>query len=143
MSPYVRAARRLTIRCAVIGGLASLPVISQSPPRNIFGTYGQPSAGRDSIRVAERSNGKVGVAILLYYTNGHTCRLNRDGDWLDDHVTIVAEGLDASRPCRLSAYFDKGRILLKDEGLQCAPVYCGTRGKLDHVSLPKAGLNRK
>jgi hypothetical protein len=40
----------------------------------------------------------------------------------------------------LNVFFDKGRVRLRDEGYRCAPVYCGTRGKLDDVSLPKSGV---
>ncbi|HEY7336986.1 MAG TPA: hypothetical protein VH639_18985 [Bryobacteraceae bacterium] len=112
------------------------------PPRSIFGTYGQSSRGRDSIRVAGKAGGKISVAIRLYFANGHRCNLSADGDWRDDHVAIVAEGLTPARPCRLNVFFDKGRALLKDEGLQCAPVYCGTRGELDNVSLSKSKAGR-
>jgi hypothetical protein len=113
------------------------------PPKGIFGTYGQPTAGHDSIRVSENANNKITVALKLYYSNGHTCQLNKEGEWSEDHVAIVADGLDRNRPCRLSLFFEKGRVLLKDEGLQCTPVYCGTRGKLDNISLPKFSPNRK
>jgi hypothetical protein len=100
-------------------------------------------AGRDSIQVTEKANGKIGVDLKLYYANGHTCRLKKDGEWQEDHVAVVADGLDRNRSCKLNAFFDKDRVLLKDEGLQCAPVYCGTRGTLDNVSLPKYSPNRK
>ena len=113
------------------------------PPKSIFGAYGQPTAGHDSIRVSENATDKINVTVKLYYSNGHTCQLNKEGEWSGDHVAIVADGLDTNRPCRLSVFFEKDRVLLKDEGLQCAPVYCGTRGKLDSISLPKFRPNRK
>jgi hypothetical protein len=69
--------------------------------------------------------------------------MNMDGKWSQDHVAVVADGLDADRPCKLNLFFENRRVLLTDDGLQCAPVYCGTRGKLDKVSLPKFGSNRK
>jgi hypothetical protein len=87
--------------------------------------------------------GRIGVAIKLDYANGHTCRLNAEGGWSGDHVAIVAEGLDSNSPCRLNLFFSQGGILLKDDGLRCAPVYCGTRGKLDDVSLPKLDSHRR
>ena len=127
-------------------GLGPSQTAPQKPaqaPQSIFGTYGQTSAGRDSIRITEKPNGKIGVAIRLYFSGGHTCQLNKAGEWREDHLAVVAEGLDASRPCRLNGFFDKGRILLKDEAYQCAPVYCGTRGKLDNVSLPKMSAKRE
>ena len=126
--------------------VSSLPVVSQgiaSPMKRIFGIYGQPKSGHDSIRVSEESNGRIGVNLKLYYSNGHTCQLNLDGKWSQDHVAVVAEGLDANRPCRLNLFFEERNVRLKDEGLLCAPVYCGTRGKLDNVSLPKFSPNRK
>jgi hypothetical protein len=141
---------RVTARVGLVGtaivGLASVRAAAQEsaqPPPNIFGTYGRSSAGRDSIRVLKRTNGRIGLIIKLYYSNGHTCQLNADGEWHDAHVVVTAEGLDPSRPCKLNAFFGDGRVSLKDDGLQCAPVYCGSRGKLDDVSLSKVIPNRK
>jgi len=134
------------IWCGVIGALSSALVFSQvsaGPPQSIFGAYGRLTAGQDSIRVSENANGKIGVALKLYYSTGHTCQLNNAGEWRDDHVAVVADGLDANRPCNLNLFFQKGRVLLKDEGLRCAPVYCGARGKLDGVRLPKSSPKRK
>jgi hypothetical protein len=137
---------RRYVHIAVIVAVSSLPVASQAPTRplkSIFGIYGQPAAGRDSIQVREKANGKIGVDLKLFYANGHTCKLNKDGEWHEDHVAVVADGLDPNRPCRLNGFFDKDHILLKDDGLQCAPVYCGARGTLDNVSLPKYITARK
>jgi hypothetical protein len=129
----------------VLAGLVSLPATCQTPapPQTIFGTYGQSTPGRDSIRITKKPDGKIGVDIKLYYSSGHTCSLNSDGEWRRDRVIVIAEGLEADRSCRLNVLFDKGRIRLKDEGYRCAPVYCGTRGKFDDVSLPKSGVKSK
>jgi hypothetical protein len=146
MQYCARSAACVGILGTVIGTLGPVPAAAQArdgPPRSIFGTYGQVAAGQDSIRVIERANGKIGLAIKLYYSNGHTCQLNADGAWSDAHVTVVAEGLDPSRPCTLNAFFSNSRVSLKDVGLRCAPVYCGTRGKLDNVSLSKRISDRK
>ena len=140
MLSYRHAAGRFAVSLGVISAMSSLPVLSQKPtlaPKSVFGVYGQPTAGHDSIEVTEKADGRIGVNLKLYYSNGHTCQLNKDGKWSQDHVAIVAEGLDANRPCRLNLFFENGRVLLKDEGSQCAPVYCGTRGKLDDARLPK------
>jgi hypothetical protein len=112
-------------------------------PQTIFGVYGQPSAGHDAIQITDKAHDRIGVSLKLYYSNGHTCQLNNDGKWSEDHVAVLAEGLDANRQCRLNLFFENGRVLLKDEGLQCAPVYCGTRGKIDGVNLPRFDPNRK
>jgi hypothetical protein len=130
----------------LIGAACCFPQVSLPPseplPKRIFGVYGSPSqnshtGGRDTIRVTPGQNRQVRVAIKLYYANGHTCQLDREGEWHGDHVLIVADGLNENEPCKLEAYFPEGRILLKDEGQRCAQVYCGTRGKLDAVSLIK------
>ena len=137
-----RVVARLATCCGVISAWSSFPVICQEttrPAKSVFGVYGQLTPGHDSIQVTEKANHRIGVKLKLYYSNGHTCHLNKDGKWNGDHVAIVAEGLDANRPCRLNLFFEKRSILLKDEDLQCAPVYCGTRGKLDKVNLPKFG----
>jgi len=134
MLSYPRSLARLGISCGVIIAMSQS---SPAPVKSVFGVYGQPASGHDSIQVTEKPNGRIGVNLRLYFSNGHTCQLNKDGKWSEDHVAIVAEGLDASRTCKLNLFFENRRVLLKDEGLQCAPVYCGTRGRLDDVSLPK------
>jgi hypothetical protein len=137
---------RLAICGAVISAVSSLPLVTwgfTGPLKSVFGIYGQPATGHDFVRVTEKANGRIGVNLKLYYSNGHTCQLNKDGKWSDDHVAIVAEALNANQPCRLNLFFENHRVVLKDEGLQCAPVYCGTRGKLDDTSLPKFSPNRK
>ena len=131
---------------ALLGALSSFPLAGQGvpqPTKSVFGVYGQPGAGHNSIRVTEKAGGQIGVNLRLYYANGHTCRLQKDGKWAADHIAIVADGLDANRPCRLNLFFENRGVLLKDEGLQCAPVYCGTRGKLDGATLPKFTPDRK
>jgi hypothetical protein len=146
MLSYCRAAGRFAVSCGVISTLSSVPVLSQGPglpPKSVFGVYGQPTAGHDSIEVIEKADGRIRVNLKLYYSNGHTCQFNKDGKWSEDHVAIVAEGLDTNRPCRLNLFFENDRVLLKDEGFQCAPVYCGTRGKLDDASLPKFSPKHK
>jgi hypothetical protein len=128
------------IICIVMSMMMSIPVESQEtarPIKSIFGIYGQPTAGHNSIRVTEGDEGRIGVKLKLYYSNGHTCQMDKFGEWREDHVAIVAEGLDANQPCKLNLFFENGRVLMKDEGLRCTPVYCGTRGKLDNTSLPK------
>ena len=67
-----------------MSAMSSLPAVSQGPEgpaKSVFGVYGQPSAGHDSIRVTEKANGRIGVNLKLYYSNGHTCQLNQDGKW--------------------------------------------------------------
>jgi hypothetical protein len=132
MLSYPRSLARLGISCGV---MAAMSQSSTAPVKSVFGIYGQP--GHDRIQVTEKPNGLIGVNLKLYFANGHTCQLNKDGNWSEDHVAIVAEGLDANRQCKLNLFFEKSRVLLKDEGLLCAPVYCGTRGKLDGMNLPK------
>lgn len=106
-------------------------------PRSIFGVYGSLRSGHDSIRVTHKSNGKVGFRLELHFANGHTCRLSEDAEWRGDHLSVLANGLKESEPCKLEASFSGRRIALKDEGQRCAAVYCGTRGKLDGISLRK------
>ncbi len=146
MLSFRRTLSRFAISCAVISVQGSLPLVTQAftePERSVFGVYGQPAAGHDFVRVTEKANRRIGVSLKLYYANGHTCQLNEEGQWREDHIAIVAEGLNANQPCRLDLFFENHRVLLKDEGLQCAPVYCGTRGKLDDTSLPRFSPRRK
>jgi hypothetical protein len=140
-SEAMMLAARIGISCGVLIAMTSLPVVSQGP--SIFGVYGQPTPGHDSIQITEKANGRIGVNLKLYYASGHTCQMNNDGKWSEDHIAVVADGLDVNRPCRLNLFFENHHVLLKDEGLQCAPVYCGTRGKLDNASLPKFSPTHK
>jgi hypothetical protein len=146
MLSFRHTRKRSLCCCAVMCAMCSLPLIIQGfdgPGKGVFGLYGQASAGHDFMRVTEKGNGRIGVSLKLYYANGHTCQLNKDGQWSEDHVAIVAEGLDENRPCKLNLFFENHHVVLKDEGLQCAPVYCGTRGKLDDTSLSKFRPHRK
>ncbi len=111
-------------------------------PKSIFGVYGPTARGRsraaqNSIRITPRSASKVNLALKLYYPNGHTCQFNKDGDWEEDRLVFIAEGLEPNRSCKLEASFPPGHIRLSDEGQWCAQVYCGARGKLDGVVLAK------
>ena len=118
--------------------LGSQPPSAEPPPKTIFGVYAPAGkAGSDNIRITPGADGKVALALKLYYSNGHTCALTKEGEWHGDRLVIVAEGLVENEPCKLEASFPPGRIVLKDEDQRCARVYCGTRGKLDAVSLPK------
>ncbi len=72
------------------------------------------------------------MAVKLRYVNGHLP--------VEPPSSLK---LDSSSPCRLNVFFSKGGILLKDGGLRCAPLYCGTHGKLDNVSRPKLDLHRR
>ncbi len=143
-----RYRRRPFARFAAICLAAQWAALSASPasgdpPVGVFGVYGQPKPGSDSVRITRKTNGKIAVAIKLYYANGHTCHLNQEGEWQADHVIVQAEGLDVAKPCSLNLYFDKGHVLLRDSNSLCAAVYCGARGKFDQVSLPKAGSRHK
>src|SRR5215472_7023428 len=86
MNRFVCSGGRLAILSAVVG-LGPSQTAPQKPaqtPQSIFGTYGQTSAVRDSIRITEKPDGKIGVAIRLYFSGGHTCQLNKDGEWRED-----------------------------------------------------------
>jgi hypothetical protein len=140
MFSFPRTVTRLAVSCAVMSATTQG---FDGPGKSVFGVYGQAKAGHDYIRVTSKSEDRIGVNLKLYYSDGHTCQLNKDGKWIGDHIAVVAEGLDESRPCRLNLFFQNHNVLLQDEGLQCAPVYCGTRGKLDNASLPKSSPDRK
>ena len=128
------------ILCGLI--VSALWSAAESAPKMIYGVYA-PRSGEDFIRITPRDNGKAGLALKLYYANGHTCQLDKEGEWRGDHLLVVADGLNENEPCKLEVFFSKGQALLKDPGGRCARVYCGSRGKLDDVSLPKRRPARK
>ena len=138
--------KQFTIYVSFVYVLCGNPGAAQ-PPKNIFGLYAPagkspPRPGRDSIRVTSHAQGKVNLAVKLYYANGHTCQLDKEGEWKEDHLLVVADGLNPKEACQLEARFTEGRIRLSDEGQRCAQVYCGTRGKLDGVVLNRVVSTR-
>jgi hypothetical protein len=83
------------ILCGLFSLVSWLPISAQAPQtplKSIFGIYGLSGAGHDSIQITQKGGSKIGVSVKLYYSNGHTCRLNRDGEWREDHVVVVADG---------------------------------------------------
>jgi Fe2+ transport system protein FeoA len=111
-------------------------VLSAAAPASIFGTYSKPGAP-DSIELKSAAEGKVGIAIRLVYAAGQSCQLEEMGVWKDHKVVVKAGGLTENEPCVLELTFQGGQVRLKDAGLRCSKVFCGTRGTLDEVSLPK------
>jgi hypothetical protein len=89
------------------------------------------------------ATGKVGVAIRLVYAAGQSCQLEETGVWRDHKVIVKADGLTENEPCVLELTFQGAQVRLKDAGLRCSKVFCGTRGTLDAVSLPKRAAASK
>jgi len=145
MRNFQRILPQAAIIAVFLNGLAQLTLAqtASAPARSVFGIYGRLAAGRDSIEITPAGGGQIGVDLKLYFANGHTCQLKKDGEWSGDHIAIAAEGLETSRPCHLNLFFEDRRVRLEDQGLQCAPVYCGTRGKLDGVKLSKSTSKHK
>lgn len=121
--------------------LAAQPSSSGAAPKSIFGTYSA-NAQHDFIRVSPAQNNKINVTLKLHYANGHTCQLEKQGEWKEDRVLVVTDSLNPNEPCKLEASFAKGHVTLKDEGQRCAQLYCGTRGKLDDVTLPRKNTHK-
>jgi len=135
----------LTFKSGTILAICLLTVAADqpAPPKAIYGVYGSARKGHNSIRITPAASGKVNVALKLYYANGHTCTLNKEADWQSDHLVITEPGANENETCKMEASFSENRILLKDSGQRCARIYCGTRGKLDAVSLGKTGSVHK
>jgi hypothetical protein len=93
MRSYSSIARSVRIVCGILGVVGSHPVASQtpSPPKTIFGVYGQPTAGQDSIQITRGVHEKIGVALKLYFSSGHSCQLKQAGEWRGEAVGGVAE----------------------------------------------------
>lgn len=130
------------MRCGVwlcgslVCGFAGWAVLSAAAPASIFGTYSRPGTP-DSIEVKSAPAGKVGVAIRLVYAAGQSCQLEETGVWKDHKVIVQAQGLVENEPCVLELTFHGAQVRLKDAGLRCSKVFCGTRGTLDAVRLPR------
>jgi len=130
------------MRCGVwlcgslVCGFAGWAVLSAAAPAGIFGTYSKPGAP-DRIELKSAAAGTVGVAIRLVYPAGQSCQLEKTGVWTGHKVIVKAGGIDENQPCVLELTFQGAQVRLKDAGLRCSRVFCGTRGTLDEVSLPK------
>ena len=125
--------------CYAITGWA---VLLAGAPSSVFGTYAKPGAA-DRIELKPAAPGKVGVTIRLVYDAGQSCQLAETGVWKDNKVVVEAGGLTDDEPCVLEMTFHGRQVRLKDAGLRCSKVFCGTRGTLDEVSLPKRGTAAK
>ena len=127
--------------------LAALSAQPAAAPSQIYGTYVGTQAGGtaagDSLKILRREGRTIGISLILHFGAGQLCRMRNDGEWQGDRLVVTAEGLHENRPCRLEATFASGRVMLKDEGQRCAQVYCGTRGKIDGVTLVKARPGKK
>jgi hypothetical protein len=123
-------------------GFAGWAVLSAAAPASIFGTYSKPGTP-DSIELKSAAAGKVGVAIRLVYAAGQSCQLEETGVWTDHKLIVKAGGLTENEPCVLELTFHGPQVRLKDAGLRCSKVFCGTRGTLDEVSLPKRAAATK
>jgi len=123
-------------------GFAGWAALSAAAPASIFGTYSKPGTP-DSIELKSAAAGKVGVAIRLVYAAGQSCQLEETGVWTDHKLIVKAGGLTENEPCVLELTFHGPQVRLKDAGLRCSKVFCGTRGTLDEVSLPKRAAATK
>ena len=123
-------------RWLCVGGFAGWAVLSAAAPASIFGTYSKPGTP-DSIELKSAAAGKVDVAIRLVYAAGQSCQLEQTGIWTDHKLIVKADGLTEDEPCVLELTFHGAQVRLKDAGLRCSKIFCGTRGTLDEVSLPK------
>ena len=124
-------------------GFAGWAALSAAAPASIFGTYSKPGTP-DSIELKSAAAGKVDVAIRLVYAAGQSCQLEQTGIWTDHKLIVKADGLTENEPCVLELTFHGAQVRLKDAGLRCSKVFCGTRGTLDEVSLPKrAAVTKK
>ena len=121
---------------SLVCGFSGWAVLSAAAPASIFGTYSKPGVP-DSIELKSAAAGQVGVAIRLVYAAGQSCQLEQVGVWQDHKLIIKADGLTEDEPCVLELTFRGRQVRLKDAGLRCSKVFCGTRGTLDEVSLPK------
>src|SRR5258708_32303486 len=102
--------RRNLALCGLIGAATFTPA-TEPPPKAIYGVYAASgkAAGRDSIRVTPKSGGKAGLALKLYYANGHTCQMEKEGEWQGNHLLIAAEGLRENEPCVLQVFCPQRR----------------------------------
>jgi hypothetical protein len=132
------------VRSIWIGILCTGSFVAAEAPVSIFGKYAKacpspkpcrPTA--DSLQLTRKSDDKVGVAIRLIYAAGHSCQIDGVGVWKDNKVAIEAEGLEDNKPCRLEISLQGGTATLRDVGMRCTPVYCGTRGTFQGVTFQK------
>jgi hypothetical protein len=127
---------------SLVCGFAGWAALSAAAPASIFGTYSKPGTP-DYIQLKPAAAGKVEVALRLVYAAGQSCQLKETGVWTDHKVIVKADGLDENEPCLLELTFQDAQVRLKDAGLRCSKVFCGTRGTLDEVSLPKRAAASK
>ncbi|HUQ90276.1 MAG TPA: hypothetical protein VM120_01265 [Bryobacteraceae bacterium] len=105
-------------------------------PKTIFGTYRKAGAA-DTLRISRKSGHRIDVNLRLIYAAGHSCNLRENAVWREDRLVVQSEGVRSGEGCLLEMTFDKGEVRLKDEGLRCSKLYCGSRGTLHNAKLAK------
>ena len=140
-------------RCilAVLAGLGAVIAAgaaqAQVPPE-LFGQYGGivcgpaikgciPTTASDSVTIQPAANGRATVSVRIIFAGGQTCDVDGEGRWQGGKLTLVAEGLEANRPCRLGMRVASGVLSLDDPDRSCREVYCGTRGAFDGARFKK------
>lgn len=126
----------LRLLCVVLIGAGY--GLAEDPPPAIYGTYRKPG---DTLKIF-RKDGKTVISVHLSYANGHSCNLDGTGEWKDSKLLITAEGTSREE-CRLELSFEGGAVVFKDPDFGCTRYYCGTRGTLEPVRLPKAAAPAK
>lgn len=123
---------------------------ASEPPSSVFGEYhgaGCPSKGQpgsclptgasDRIRILPGEGADALVNVKIVFEKGHSCTLEGEATWVEDHFTLRADGLDPAKPCQLELRLSDSELKLNDAGARCREVYCGTRGAFDGARFKK------
>jgi hypothetical protein len=110
-------------------------------PDTVWGLYTK--APGDSVRISKLKNGKAKVESRLVFGAGQSCLIEGEAEWKENVLTLQAEGVDDSKPCRLEMRFSGEKITLADPQGRCRPVYCGPRGTFEGAVLTKAAAKSK
>ena len=126
-------------KVAAVALVAALAVVrageSEAASQRSASEYGKGTG--DSVRVVPLKSGDVRVELRLTYAGGHSCSAREIGRVSGAGIEVVADSLDESHPCHLFLQPTDSEVRLKDPGGYCAAVFCGTRGTLDGVRLPR------
>jgi hypothetical protein len=128
--------------------IASLSYASSKaelPPQSIFGVYANrtvvcfsgetPCEGPvlDYAMVIPTADKQARVDVDLNYSNGHSCHFEAGASWEDNGLTAIGDS-----DCKLRFRFNRNKLTIEDPDGNCRS-YCGARGTLNDVTLPKRG----
>ncbi len=99
-------------------------------PATIYGEYNAFGKGTSStlsktVTITKSQDFLTKVTIQLSFPQGQSCELEGNANWKANQLTIIADGLETNKPCKLILKIKNNILTLHDIEGKCKEVYCG------------------